>query len=165
MGPIRVDNPAGASDMSRMTLVQESAAATFRAAAAPSASLAPPALDRRLNGERLELSAAGPWTVDHASALETLVDDASDQHEPMRRVTIDIARVERLDTYGAWLIERLARTWQGAGLEASVVGVSDRHRGLLQEVHGVNREPATAPARRNGLTTCLLYTSPSPRDS
>src|SRR5436305_1472010 len=149
MGPIRVDNPAGASDMSGMTLVQESATGPVRAAAAP------PALERRRNGERLELSAAGAWTVEHASALEPLVDAAGARRDPVRRVLIDIAHVDRLDTYGAWLIERLVRTWQGAGLEANVVGVSDRHRGLLQEVRGVNREPPPAPLRRNGLTVVL----------
>src|SRR4051794_8483290 len=98
--------------MSRMTLVQELAAAPFKAAASP-APPAPPALDRRLNGDRLELAAAGAWTVEHASALEPLVDAAGDSREPVRRVVVDIARVERLDTYGAWLIERLVRAWQG----------------------------------------------------
>jgi phospholipid/cholesterol/gamma-HCH transport system permease protein len=107
---------------------------------------AKPMLHTTLAGERLELAAAGAWTVEHAHELEPLVIAATRRRPKAARVAIDLNRVERLDTFGAWLIERLLRATQGAGLETSIVGVSDRYRGLLEEVHGVNRVPR--PPRR-----------------
>jgi phospholipid/cholesterol/gamma-HCH transport system permease protein len=104
-----------------------------------------PTLQGTMSGERLDLAAAGAWTVEHASALEPLVDAASRSRQKVSRVLIDMGRIERLDTFGAWLVERLLRAWRGAGLEATVVGLADQYRGLLQEVQQVNRlAPAAA---------------------
>jgi len=114
-----------------------------------------PTLAARQAGERLELAASGAWTVEHAQALEPLVEAASGRRQKVSRVAIDMGRVDRLDTFGAWLIERLVRAWRAAGLEATVVGLADHYRGLLSEVKNVNREPPP-PARRRGHVTMLL---------
>jgi phospholipid/cholesterol/gamma-HCH transport system permease protein len=103
-----------------------------------------PTLDRSLSGERLVLAATGSWTVEHAHALEPLIRAASDRRQKVSRVSIDMGRVDRLDTFGAWLIERLMRAWRSAGLEPTVVGVADHYRGLLGEVQNVNRTPPPA---------------------
>ena len=108
---------------------------------------AKPMLHTTLTGERLELAAAGAWTVEHAHDLDRMVTAATRRRPAAARVAIDLNRIERLDTFGAWLIERLLRASQGAGLDTSIVGLSDRYRGLLDEVHRVNREPPP-PARR-----------------
>src|SRR5690348_4027022 len=107
-----------------------------------------PTLDQKIAGERLELAAGGAWTVEHAHALEPLVEAASGGGQSVRRVSIDMGRVDRLDTFGAWLIERLMRAWRSAGLEASVVGLADDYRGLLQEIHNVNRAGPAASQER-----------------
>jgi len=103
-------------------------------------------------GERLELAATGSWTVEHARALEPLVDAASRRRSAVARVRIDMGRVDRLDTFGAWLVERLMRAWQSAGLEATVAGLPEHYGGLLREVRNVNRHPPAAapPGRRIG---------------
>ena len=59
-------------------------------------------------GDRLELAAAGAWTVESASALESLIDATVAQAGAVKSVAINMANVERLDTFGAWLLERLA---------------------------------------------------------
>src|SRR2546428_566099 len=97
-----------------------------------------------MSGERLELAARGAWTVEHASALEPLVDAASARRHKVSRVSIDMGRIDRLDTFGAWLVERLLRAWRSAGLEATVVGLGDQYRGLLQHVQHVNRHESPA---------------------
>ena len=48
-------------------------------------------------GDRLELEAAGAWTVDCASDLENLVDAAVAQAKTVKSVAINMAKVERLD--------------------------------------------------------------------
>ncbi len=98
-----------------------------------------PLLARSVSGERLELSAAGPWTAAHAEEADRLV--AAEQPEASIRTSIvDIAGVTALDTFGAWLIERLARSLSGSGGETEIVGVPDRFRGLFDKVHAANRQ-------------------------
>ncbi|MEX0841702.1 MAG: ABC transporter permease, partial [Xanthobacteraceae bacterium] len=62
-----------------------------------------------------------------------------------------VAGVKRLDTFGAWLIERLARGWNARGIETRVVGLPDDYRGLIQEIHGVNLKPPPSRPRENAL--------------
>jgi phospholipid/cholesterol/gamma-HCH transport system permease protein len=116
---------------------------------------AAPTLTGTTSGERLELAAAGAWTVEHAHALERLVDAVGAKPANVRRVSIDLNRVERLDTFGAWLVERLARVWRNAGREASVVGLADHYRGLLDEVSHVNLVKAPRPPSYSRIGSVL----------
>ena len=91
-------------------------------------------------GERLELAATGAWTVESAATLESLVDTAAADAGNATSVAIDMARVERLDTFGAWLLERLVRTFTEAGRGADVVGLPARYSTLVKEAHRSNRK-------------------------
>jgi len=112
-------------------------------------------LTRRLEGERLELAAAGSWTAAHAGELETLVDGAAADASKAKTVSIDMAGVREFDTFGAWLLERLTRAWSSTGADTSIVGLPQHDRNLLDEMHGVNRQPAKAPAQGNRLVSAL----------
>jgi len=98
-------------------------------------------LSGSLDGDRLTLVAAGTWTADRAAQLEKLVDATASRHKPARSVDIDMAGIERLDTFGAWLLERLARAFTARGATARLVGLSDRDRGLMDEVRQVEQPP------------------------
>jgi phospholipid/cholesterol/gamma-HCH transport system permease protein len=63
--------------------------------------------------------------------------------------------VARLDTFGAWLLERLVRHWAEAGTEARIVGLPDHYRGLIAEMQQVNRASAAPPPRGSGLQEAL----------
>jgi phospholipid/cholesterol/gamma-HCH transport system permease protein len=112
-------------------------------------------LTSRLKGDRLELAAGGSWTASHASELETLVDRVAGEAGQAKSVSIDMAGVREFDTFGAWLLERLTRAWSAIGIEAVVVGIPQGDRGLLKEMHAVNREPAKPPAQENKLVGAL----------
>jgi phospholipid/cholesterol/gamma-HCH transport system permease protein len=112
-------------------------------------------LTSTLKGERLELSASGAWTAAHASELESLVDRVSSEAANAKKVSIDMGGVREFDTFGAWLLERLSRAWSSAGRETVIVGLPPHDRGLLQEMHGVNREPPPPAARDNRIVTAL----------
>ena len=75
-------------------------------------------------GDGLALAATGSWTAEHARTLEPLVDAVTREKASIRSVAIDVARIERLDTYGAWLLERALRTWSSQGCETRIVGLS-----------------------------------------
>src|SRR3954462_10825232 len=109
--------------------------------------MANPTLTATADGETTTFGAAGDWIAAHSSALEQLVDSASLQAK--HRIALDIAGVEQLDTLGAWLVERLARTFHDREQDLAFVGVSDRFRGLLDRVHDVNRKAPALRAKTN----------------
>lgn len=112
-------------------------------------------LTSRRNGDRLVLTAAGAWTAVHAHDLEPLVEAQSTSSQPVRAVDIDIARVQPLDTFGAWLIERLARAWSARGVETRILGLPEDYRGLVDEVHGANLKPLPPPVRGSRVIAAL----------
>ena len=112
-----------------------------------------PALAHRLAAGRLELRASGPWTAAHAAEADRLVGDIP-MSDPLggtgrSETVIDVAGVTAVDTFGAWLLERLARSVGAAGAEAVIVGVPEHFRGLFGKVREANRETPTRarPAR------------------
>ena len=62
-----------------------------------------------------------------------------------------MGRVERLDTFGAWLLERLTRSFTARGCATAVTGLKDDYRPLMDEVHGVKPEAGAAAPRRSSL--------------
>jgi phospholipid/cholesterol/gamma-HCH transport system permease protein len=90
----------------------------------------------------LWLTAVGSWTAQHASDLEHLVDGAVAQGASIARAELDMAGVENIDTFGAWLLERLVR---GFAERITVVGLPERFRGLVDEIHQSNRTVIEAP--------------------
>jgi phospholipid/cholesterol/gamma-HCH transport system permease protein len=113
-------------------------------------------LTSKLKGERFELAAAGSWTAAHADELEVLVDRVAAEAPKAKKVSIDMTGVREFDTFGAWLLERLTRAWTAAGQKPAIVGLPKHDRGLLEEMHGVNREPPRAPARENRIVGALV---------
>jgi phospholipid/cholesterol/gamma-HCH transport system permease protein len=112
-------------------------------------------LTSKMKGERLELAAAGSWTAAHADELEALVDRVSAEAPKAKKVSIDMTGVREFDTFGAWLLERLTRAWTAAGQKPAIVGLPKHDRGLLEEMHGVNREPPRPRAPENRIVTAL----------
>ncbi|MCC6775275.1 MAG: ABC transporter permease [Hyphomicrobiales bacterium] len=102
----------------------------------------------RTIGTRLVLSGAGSWTAGRARELEKLVDAALRRRDADEIAAIDMARVERIDTYGAWLLERLVRGASRPGHQPQVTGLSERYLALIEEARQSNRAPA--PRRRDG---------------
>jgi phospholipid/cholesterol/gamma-HCH transport system permease protein len=107
--------------------------------------VSPTLLTATIDGERLGLAATGAWTAERAAELEKIVDETTGRYEAARSIDIDLEKLERLDTFGAWLIERLNRTFTARGSTTRIIGLSDSDRGLFEEVRLVNR---TADERR-----------------
>ncbi len=101
---------------------------------------AEPLLRSLAKGDSLSLTALGSWTAQHAADLERLVDGAVAQGGSIVRVELDMAGVENMDTFGAWLLERLVRGFAEADRRLTVVGLPERFRGLINEAQQSNRE-------------------------
>jgi anti-anti-sigma regulatory factor len=104
--------------------------------------MTPPLMTSALNADRLELVAAGSWTAANVDHLERLVQVAAREAARARSVVIDMARVEQLDTLGAWLLERLARSSKLDGNETQFTGLKPHYRGLIDEMQRVNLQPS-----------------------
>jgi phospholipid/cholesterol/gamma-HCH transport system permease protein len=102
-------------------------------------------LSGQTQGDRIELSAAGSWTAEYAGAIEPQI-DAATRGISARNISINLARIDYLDTYGAWLIERALRNWKNQGREARLIGLREDYRGLFEKVHA-GTQKLTPPTR------------------
>src|SRR5580704_19180224 len=101
-----------------------------------------PTLERIAQGNGLALCAAGSWTARFAPVLEPMVADAEKLGGSRPNIFIDVSQVEKLDTFGAWLIERLRRSLSQTGAEAKIAGLSANYASLVDEVRRVKASPA-----------------------
>jgi phospholipid/cholesterol/gamma-HCH transport system permease protein len=115
----------------------------------------PASLTATADGDRLALAVTGTWTAEHAAIIERLIDDTARRHAGARSVVIDLARLDRLDTFGAWLIERLGRAFVVRGSAARFVGLSEADRTLIKELQLVNQTPLRETAAPNGVLSSL----------
>ena len=106
-------------------------------------------------GEHLALIATGAWTVEQAAEIERLIDETARRYTEARGVDIDLGSLDRLDSFGAWLVERLKRTFTQRGSTARIVGLSTTDRGLIEELALVNRTPAPDRVAPNRILLAL----------
>jgi phospholipid/cholesterol/gamma-HCH transport system permease protein len=102
---------------------------------------ADPTLERINRGNALALCAAGSWTAGFAPRLERLVTDAEKLAGSRSTISIDVSEVSKLDTFGAWLIERLRRSLAEGGMETKIAGLSVNYASLVEEVRRVKAAP------------------------
>jgi phospholipid/cholesterol/gamma-HCH transport system permease protein len=105
-----------------------------------------PTLERIAQDNGLALRAAGSWTAPFASLLEDMVSDAERLAGTRPNIFIDVSQISKLDTFGAWLIERLRRSLARGGIEARIAGLSANYASLVDEVRRVKAPPATGIA-------------------
>jgi len=101
-------------------------------------------LEGKAEGGRLQLAGAGAWIAENARNLEARIDAETRRRGAIKHVDIDMGRVERLDTFGAWLLERLTRSFAARGCDTKVTGLREDYRALVDEVHGIKTEKAAA---------------------
>jgi phospholipid/cholesterol/gamma-HCH transport system permease protein len=111
-------------------------------------------LSGQTQGDRVELSAAGSWTAEYAGAIEPQV-EAATRGITARSIFINLARIEYLDTYGAWLLERALRSWTDEGRDARLIGLREDYRGLFEKVHAGTQKLTPPPSGPNSLVATL----------
>lgn len=107
----------------------------------------PQAKIERAGGE-VRATLTGRWTAEHAAMVETLAADilAESEHG---RVIIDMTGVLRLDTLGAWVLDRTRHELGGNGLTADFVNATPEQRILLDEVayRGFQEDPKVSHSK------------------
>ncbi len=112
-------------------------------------------LEGSADGDRLRLAGSGAWIAQNARRLEAEINSAARRYQSAKHVDIDMAAVERLDTFGAWLLERLRRGFIADGADATVSGLKEDYRALIDELHTVKPEDAPARRRLGGIIDAL----------
>lgn len=96
---------------------------------------------------RRRILASGPWTVAFAASIEKKTEAVRSEATLSTSLEIDLSGIERLDTFGSWLIERLIRDLTKRGVSVSIIGVPERFQDLLHAVHKCDAKTLSAPMR------------------
>lgn len=113
-------------------------------------------LTSTVSGERLDLAATGEWTADHADALEKQVIKATPgRRGQYKALRVNMQGVAKLDTYGAWLLERLLRGSREQGVQADVVGLPEQFRVIVDTVHQTSEMPDPERLRKRSVADWL----------
>ena len=104
-----------------------------------------PKLERIAKGNALALCATGTWTASFAPVLERMVAEAEKLAGTSQSIFIDVSEVAKLDTFGAWLIERLRRSLTKGSVEAQIEGLSADYSSLVDEVRRVRATAVVDP--------------------
>ena len=84
------------------------------------------------------LRLTGEWTVDHAHVMEVCANSLSGPEGAgglKNGVTFDLGGLARLDTGGAWLIDRAAKALEEQGAKATFSRARPEHEMLLKAAH------------------------------
>ena len=84
-------------------------------------------------GDSVRLSLGGQWTVDASAAIEARADGLVRESAGAQKVIFDLGRIVRLDTAGAWLIDRARDTLGASGVEATLESIRPEYEILLRE--------------------------------
>ena len=85
------------------------------------------------SGDEISAKLSGSWTAEHSAKIESLAAEfGADGHE--RRLIIDLSGVRRLDTLGAWVLDRTRHEVGSRDMSADFVNASPEQQILLNEV-------------------------------
>ena len=105
--------------------------------------------------EHLTFTAAGTWAGERGRELDQLTSAPLGGISSPKIVDIDLRGVERLDMLGAWLLERLFRHYTVGGSKVRFVGLPERYRGLLEQVHDVNQQMPSPRSQTHRLLNAV----------
>jgi phospholipid/cholesterol/gamma-HCH transport system permease protein len=98
-------------------------------------------------GDTVTLNLGGRWTVDASAAIEARADALLVESDGARRVVLDLGLVARLDTAGAWLIDRARQTLDAKGVDTKLESVRPEYEILLREAR---YRALAVPKRQSG---------------
>ena len=101
-----------------------------------------PSVTRKIGADGLVLTLSGDWTVAHSAALEARADSLAEPAKPASEAILDLTAVGRMDTAGAWAIDRARAELAATGVAADYRGARPEYAQLLKEAGYKPIEPA-----------------------
>ncbi|VFU09782.1 conserved membrane protein of unknown function [Methylocella tundrae] len=113
-----------------------------------------PTFSSERSGDAVRLRLAGHWTLDACTGIEKGAGALVSEAGAARRAIIDLAGVQRLDTAGAWLIDKTRQELSAKGVDAEFQSISPEFGILLKEAHFRTFD---APPRRKGSYLMTIF--------
>jgi phospholipid/cholesterol/gamma-HCH transport system permease protein len=110
-----------------------------------------------MNGDGLVLSLAGGWIVAAGATLEASAAALLTAAKGAQKANLDLSKVDRMDTAGAWVIDRARAELEEAGVAAAYSGARPEYTTLLKEAGYRPMEPSKQvhPSHWIGLLTSV----------
>ena len=102
----------------------------------------------------LTLAAKGDWRARHLGAIDAPLRDFEDDSTG-RDIVIDVSGLEKLDTAGAMVLQRVFRACTSRTEVSKIVGANPAHAALIQQVAGHLAPCPVEGARRNAFVMML----------
>jgi phospholipid/cholesterol/gamma-HCH transport system permease protein len=96
--------------------------------------------------DRATIALSGEWTLDHGRRLERLAEEIPSTLSDLRGATLDLGRIERLDTLGARVIDQIESALGSDGVRATLANARPAHATLIEAVRSRIEQPLP-PAR------------------
>lgn len=107
-----------------------------------------PTFSSERSGQAVRLKLAGHWTLDACAGIERGADALLSEARGSSGAIIDLGDVQRLDTAGAWLIDKARQDLDAAGVPTEFAAIRPEFGILLKEA-GFRTFEAPAPRRRS----------------
>lgn len=101
-------------------------------------------------GNGLEFLLSGDWTIGNANRIDLSIGSLTDSED--LTCVIDAGGIGRMDTAGAWLVEKLHRRLSGSGIPVEFRGMDPSHAVLLGRLQAIAGDPAPEPVRYSALS-------------
>ena len=108
----------------------------------------PPHFTSETEGRSIRFRLAGNWTIDASGSLEAGAAAMVVAGQSAQQAVFDLVAVGRLDTAGAWLVDRSRRVLSEQGIGATIEHLKPEHGILLDEVR--ERDAAVPSAKHDG---------------
>ena len=92
-----------------------------------------PSVARQDSQDEVVLSLAGEWIVAAGKDLEAAGASLLSLAQNAKKIVLDLAQLERMDTAGAWFIDRAEVELSGAGAAVAFRGEQPKHDLLIKE--------------------------------
>ena len=114
-----------------------------------------PRIETAGSGELLVVRCSGDWLTATIARIDGELGDLERQGD-VRALTLDLSQVGRIDTAGAWVLQRFMIAMAASGAQTRVEGASAAAQTLLGAVEEAAREPEPASKTRHWTTVALL---------
>ncbi|MDB5508318.1 MAG: hypothetical protein JWL93_787 [Hyphomicrobiales bacterium] len=94
-----------------------------------------PAFSSARSQDELRIALSGAWTIGSSKSLETAAQGLVADAKGMSHAVLDLAKVDRMDTAGAWLIGRCRAQLEAAGTRTSIAQARPEYEILIEEAH------------------------------
>lgn len=102
----------------------------------------------------MRLRLDGDWTIEASRAIESSADALVASGAEAKRAVFDFSRIGRLDTAGAWLLDRARQTLAARGVQTDIERLRPEYEILLKEAHFRGFE-TPQPPRGNPIVNLL----------